>query len=563
MCDWLEGLASFGEKPQIPCRPACGAPVPATHHAASAPAPAAVATIGTSTLIAELERRAALVDATPDDASRPRDRLALLAELSQNLPAGAPPASSPAGPPASSTKPRAAEAEDIKKMRNDRREKRIYRSKSLSPPRRAMADAADDNAAVSAARDGKPMPAPRKRQADLAAPRTIADAADDYAAVSAARDGEPMPAPRKRTADPSAPRTIADAADDYAAVSAAARDGKYTHPAHPPPPRKRSHHEAGEAPPRGGKWTEAEERYAALIVARFSDGTFPGLRGGESLRNLLADLLQCTGMRVTKKYSRTRLLRKTAFVRAGELGADGVEALESARAAFLADEPYYCPASRAARDAEVSGAAAPTPAPADPAPPDDAGARRRGRGRGARTRTRRRARTAPRRRARTRRGAGRGRRRAGADAAPARGRAPGKWTKPEEHYAALVIDHFATGKLPGLTGGESLRLVLSDLLRCTRMRVTKKLSQTKILRKSCFWPLGELTAEEHAELDAARDQFIAAEPHYRRARAPLDGAREPPAPEPAAKPPAPPATVSPESPDPIAPAAPAPVHSGD
>ena len=103
---------------------------------------------------------------------------------------------------------------------------------------------------------------------------------------------------------------------------------------------------------------------------------------------------------------------------------------------------------------------------------------------------------------------------------------------------------------------------LADLLRCTRMRVTKKLSQTKILRKSSFWPLGELTAEEQAELDAARDQFIAAEPHYRRARAPLDGAREPPAPEPAAKPPAP-ATVSPESPDPIAPAAAAPVHSGD
>ena len=94
------------------------------------------------------------------------------------------------------------------------------------------------------------------------------------------------------------------------------------------------------------------------------------------------------------------------------------------------------------------------------------------------------------------------------------------------------------------------------------MRVTKKLSQTKILRKSSFWPLGELTAEEQAELDAARDQYIAAEPAYRRARSPLDGAREPPAPEPAAKPPAPAASPT-ESPDPIAPAAAAPVHSGD
>ena len=76
-------------------------------------------------------------------------------------------------------------------------------------------------------------------------------------------------------------------------------------------------------------------------------------------------------MRVTKQYRRTRLLRKTAFVRAGELGADGVEALESARAAFLADEPHYSPASRvgsAARDAQISGAAADA---ADAAPPDD------------------------------------------------------------------------------------------------------------------------------------------------------------------------------------------------
>jgi len=481
MCDWLSALASFDPQVhgQIPCRPARGAPVPAARDTFPAPAPPpTLAAIDSSTLLRELERRASL---SLDDASRPRDRLALLAELSQNLPAGA------KLPASSTTKPRAAEAEDIKKMRNDRREKKIYRSKSLSPPRRSMADAADD----------------------------------------------------------------------YAAVSAAARDGKYAHPAHPPPPRKRSHHEAGEAPPRGGKWTDAELRYAGLIVARFSDGTFPGLRGGESLRNLLADLLQCTSMRVTKQYRRTRLLRKTAFVRAGELGADGVAALESARAAFLADEPHYSPASRfgsAARDAQISGAAGDA---ADAAPPDDAGATPRededeapGEDRA----------EAP--------GDAPGEDAAeapGEDAAPAPAagaRRRGRWTKPEEHYAALVIDHFATGKLPGLSGGESLREVLSDLLRCTRMRVTKKLSQTKILRKSSFWPLGELTAEEQAELDAARDQFIAAEPHYRRARAPLAGAREPPAPEPAAKPPAPAASPT-ESPDPIAPAAAAPVHSGD
>ena len=62
----------------------------------------------------------------------------------------------------------------------------------------------------------------------------------------------------------------------------------------------------------------------------------------------------------------------------------------------------------------------------------------------------------------------------------------GKWTAPECDYAAIVIEHFADGRLPGLSGGESLRATLAELLGCAPMRITKKLSSTRAHGKQCF-----------------------------------------------------------------------------
>ncbi|KAH8069842.1 SET domain-containing protein [Aureococcus anophagefferens] len=73
----------------------------------------------------------------------------------------------------------------------------------------------------------------------------------------------------------------------------------------------------------------------------------------------------------------------------------------------------------------------------------------------------------------------------------------------------MIIAHFSNGKAPGLRGGESLRKLLADLLQCSPMRITKKFSRTRIVRKSSFKLLGELTAGEKAELDAARARFLA------------------------------------------------------
>ena len=84
----------------------------------------------------------------------------------------------------------------------------------------------------------------------------------------------------------------------------------------------------------------------------------------------------------------------------------------------------------------------------------------------------------------------------------------GKWTAPECDYAAIVIEHFADGRLPGLSGGESLRATLAELLGCAPMRITKKLSSTRAHGKQCFKKRGELSARERVALESARSAFL-------------------------------------------------------
>ncbi|KAH8082861.1 SET domain-containing protein [Aureococcus anophagefferens] len=129
---------------------------------------------------------------------------------------------------------------------------------------------------------------------------------------------------------------------------------------HVPPdePASKKRKAAGEKPPRGGKWTEAEENYAAMIIAHFSNGKAPGLRGGESLRKLLADLLQCSPMRITKKFSRTRIVRKSSFKLLGELTAGEKAELDAARARFLAGDGKKAPKRRKDASRGVAAAAA-------------------------------------------------------------------------------------------------------------------------------------------------------------------------------------------------------------
>jgi len=73
----------------------------------------------------------------------------------------------------------------------------------------------------------------------------------------------------------------------------------------------------------------------------------------------------------------------------------------------------------------------------------------------------------------------------------------------------LLIEHFTSGRLPGCSGGESLRTTLSECLMCTPMRITKKLSATHAIGKCCFKKKGELSAKERVKLEEARRAFIA------------------------------------------------------
>ncbi|KAH8096140.1 glycosyl transferase [Aureococcus anophagefferens] len=77
-------------------------------------------------------------------------------------------------------------------------------------------------------------------------------------------------------------------------------------------------------------------------------------------------------------------------------------------------------------------------------------------------------------------------------------RRQGKWTTQECDYAMLLIEHFTSGSLPGLLGGESLRSTLSECLMCTPMRVTKKLSSTHAIGKCCFKKKGDLGPGDRA-----------------------------------------------------------------
>ncbi|EGB07997.1 hypothetical protein AURANDRAFT_64537 [Aureococcus anophagefferens] len=97
-----------------------------------------------------------------------------------------------------------------------------------------------------------------------------------------------------------------------------------------PPPAKKHR------PERHGKWTPPEEAYASLVIDHFINGKAPGCAGGESLRALLAGLLRCTPMRITKKFSRTRAMGKNkSFRKTSELTAYERFELDAARATFL------------------------------------------------------------------------------------------------------------------------------------------------------------------------------------------------------------------------------------
>ena len=61
---------------------------------------------------------------------------------------------------------------------------------------------------------------------------------------------------------------------------------------------------------RAGKWTKQEEDFVQAVIKAFEDGAFP-LANGTPVRLLLAKLLNCSPMRLSKKFQKNALGKRT------------------------------------------------------------------------------------------------------------------------------------------------------------------------------------------------------------------------------------------------------------
>jgi hypothetical protein len=64
-----------------------------------------------------------------------------------------------------------------------------------------------------------------------------------------------------------------------------------------------------------GQWTREEEAYAEKVAELFKTGRVPNCPEGTTMRALLADLLNCAPMRVSKKFSGERAIGKCSYKR--------------------------------------------------------------------------------------------------------------------------------------------------------------------------------------------------------------------------------------------------------
>jgi len=92
--------------------------------------------------------------------------------------------------------------------------------------------------------------------------------------------------------------------------------------------RKRPHAKvaSSDVPLRTGQWTQAEIAFANQVIAHFHAGVLPNCDNGATLRALLAELLHCSPMRISKKFAGDGAIGKRTFTRSGALAdAAGAE----------------------------------------------------------------------------------------------------------------------------------------------------------------------------------------------------------------------------------------------
>lgn len=109
----------------------------------------------------------------------------------------------------------------------------------------------------------------------------------------------------------------------------------YSQPAYPPP----APYQPQLGPLRNGHWSFEEERYAETVKEFFALGQIPGCRGGVTLRMLLAVVLNCTTMRISKKFAKDKALGKVEYHPSETITDQGERRLREVERAFHASLP--------------------------------------------------------------------------------------------------------------------------------------------------------------------------------------------------------------------------------
>jgi len=85
---------------------------------------------------------------------------------------------------------------------------------------------------------------------------------------------------------------------------------------------------------RVGTWRSEERQYVTEVILRFGEGRLPNVPDNTSLRVLLSNVLNCSPMRITKKFSGRNALPRGRYRRTVEPEAAVVERLRTLERAF-------------------------------------------------------------------------------------------------------------------------------------------------------------------------------------------------------------------------------------
>ena len=83
-----------------------------------------------------------------------------------------------------------------------------------------------------------------------------------------------------------------------------------------------------DVPLRTGQWTQEEIAFAKKVIEYFDRGSLPNCTNGTRLRALLADILHCSPMRISKKFAGDTAIGKRTFTKHNTIDRQQMDELE-------------------------------------------------------------------------------------------------------------------------------------------------------------------------------------------------------------------------------------------